>query len=97
MVSGIAEQIFWIGDTVFLSRMQNIYHLMNEKANKQLLINNMIWNTKIAVLETRENSNHAKDWSLIEYVCVHNEAVFIKRQDPVLTVSNRSVTVQHST
>lgn len=52
---------------------------MNEKVNKYLLINNMIWNIKIVVLEICENLNYVKDLSLIEYVCVYNEVVFIKR------------------
>lgn len=30
-----------IGDTAFLSRMQNISRLMNEKPNKHLFINNL--------------------------------------------------------
>ena len=33
----------------------------------------------------------------IEYVCVRHVAVFLKRQDPVLNVCNRSVTIEHST
>lgn len=57
-----------------------------------------IWNTKIAGLAPPEKIKIMQKTEVcIEYVCVRHQAVFIKSQDPALTASNRSVTVEHNT